>query len=429
MSDRKIKVDYMARVEGEAALDITVSRGKITNLKLNVYEPARFFQGFLVGRRYDEVPDIVARICGICPVSHMLTSIQALENAFDIVPGEETLRLRKLLAFSQWIQSHSLHTYMLALPDYLGYDSVIDMIPEHREVVEQALRLKRLGNDLTVAIGGREVHPVTAVIGGVTHVPPRDVVKDLLKRFKDARKDARNMVEIAANIKLPDFTRDFEYISLTSTLEYPVITGMLVSNKGLKITKEEYRNHIQEIHVAHSNALHSFVKGRSSFMVGPLARLNLNYNRLAGEAKKAAEENGLRFPVMNPFASIPARAVEVVHSIEACIEILEELKLKPEQPNIKPRAGTGFGINEAPRGTLYHYYKVDSRGIIEEADIVTPTAHNVFNIEKDLHEYIPGILALPDRELTLHCEMLVRAYDPCFSCSAHFLKINLRRKD
>ena len=302
MKEKKIKVDYMARVEGEAALDITVSNGEVADLKLNVFEPARFFESFLIGRKFDEVPEIASRICGICPVSHMLTSIQAVEDALEIVPSGETMRLRKLLALSQWIQSHTLHTYMLALPDYFGYQSVLNMIPEHRELVEQALRLKKLGNDLTVAIGGREVHPVTPVVGGFTHVPPKDVVKDLLKRFKEARKDAQNMVEITAQIELPDFTRDFEYVSLTSPpQEYPVISGIIASNKGLKFKKDEYRKNIHEVHVPHSNALHSFVKGRSSFMVGPLARVNLNYSLLAGEARRAAEKNGLKFPSMNPF--------------------------------------------------------------------------------------------------------------------------------
>jgi len=429
VNEKKIKVDYMARVEGEAALDITVSNGEIVDLKLNVFEPARFFESFLIGRKFDEVPEIAARICGICPVSHILTSIQAIEDALEIVPSGETMRLRKLLALSQWIQSHTLHTYMLALPDYFGYQSVLDMIPEHRELVEQALRLKRLGNDLTVAIGGREVHPVTPVVGGFTHVPPRDVIKDLIKRFKEARKDAQNMVEIAAQIELPDFTRDFEYVALTSPpQEYPIISGFIASNKGLKFKKNEYRKNIHEVHVSHSNALHSFVKGRSSFMVGPLARVNLNYDLLAGEARRAAERNGLKFPSMNPFYSIPARAVEVVHSIETCIDLLEDLKLKAEQIPAVPKDGTGFGIGEAPRGLLYHSYKINKKGEIVEADIVSPTAHNAFNIENDLKEFVPKFISLPKEEIQLKCEMLVRAYDPCFSCSAHFLKINIRER-
>lgn len=428
MALREIKVDYMARVEGETALNITLQDGKITDLQLRLYEPPRFFQAFLAGRHYTEVPDLVARICGICPVAHMLTSIQALEQALDITPSPETRHLRELLALSQWIQSHVLHTYMLAAPDYLGYSIVLEMIPEHQALVEQALRLKRLGNDLTTLIGGREIHPVTAVIGGFTHVPDAEAVKTMIARLKAAKKDVNDMVDIAASLSLPEFTRDMEWVSLKLDNRYPVIKGALSSNKGLFADKEDYRDFIRENHVEHSNALFSSVKDRGSFIVGPLSRINQNFERLSSDAKAAAKRNNLKYPSSNPFDSIPARALETMWAVDRSIELLEGLKLKADQqPILKTPVGSGYGLNEAPRGLLYHYYKINKQGLIEDADIVSPTAHNAFNMEEDLREFVPQMLDLTDEELTLKCEMLVRAYDPCFSCSVHFLKVNIKR--
>lgn len=427
MGRREVTVDYMSRVEGEAALNIEVQDGEVTDLQLRLYEPPRFFQAFLVGRHYEEVPDLVARICGICPVSHMMTSLEALEQALGVIPSKETLRLREILALSQWIQSHTLHTYMLAVPDYLGYSSVIEMVPEHRAVVEQALRLKRLGNDLTQLIGGREIHPVTAVVGGFTHVPGAEDVKQMVRRLAEAKRDVNDMVDIAGGLSLPEFTRDLEWVSLKSHTSYPVTGGYLSSNKGLSTSKEEYRQHILETQVDHSNALFSSVKNRGSFIVGPLARINQNFNLLSPDAKEAARRNRLDYPSSNPFASIPARAVEIMWAIDRCIELLEELEFKADQPDIATVAGTGYGLNEAPRGLLYHNYKINKEGLIEEADIVSPTAHNAYNIEEDLRKFVPGLLDLTDEELTLRCEMLVRAYDPCFSCSVHFLKVNIKR--
>lgn len=427
MTPREIKVDYMARVEGETALDITVQDKEITDLQLRLYEPPRFFQAFLEGRHYEEIPDLVARICGICPVAHMLASLEALEQALGVVPSPETLRLRELLALSQWIQSHTLHTYMLAIPDYMGYPSVIEMVPEHKAVVEQALRLKRLGNDLTTLIGGREIHPVTPVVGGFTHVPDREEVKTMISRFKKAKKDINDMVDIAANLPLPDFTRDMEMVSLKTDTQYPVLKGYLSSNKGLRATKEKYRRYIKERHVAHSNAMFSSITGRGSFIVGPLSRISQNFDLLSTDAKKAAERNNLVYPSSNPFASIPARAVETMWAADRCIELLEGLELKADQAPVKTAPGTGYSISEAPRGLLYHYYKINKKGLVEEADIVSPTSHNAYNMEEDLRSFVPNILDLSDEELTMRCEMLIRAYDPCFSCSVHCLKVNIHR--
>ncbi len=426
---QRIKVDYMARVEGEAALDVTVENGEITELSLRVFEPPRFFQGFLVGRKYEEVPEITSRICGICPVSHQLTAVAAIEDALGITPSYQTVRLRKLLALSQWIQSHTLHIYMLALPDFMGYESVMEMAHDHRETVEKALALKRLGNDLTAAVGGREVHPVTVVPAGFTRLPDPDLLSDLRERLEEAREFAADTVRLGAGISYPEFERPCEHVALRAEDEYAVLTGRLVSSHGLDVAPWEYRNHIREEHVPYSNSLYSYIRGRGTFMVGPLARVNLNFDQLSDAAREAARESGINFPSQNPYHNLVARAVELLHAIDECIEIIDGYEPFTQDRRYQVRAGKGYAITEAPRGTLYHAYAINEDGIVEEADIVTPTAHNVANMEQDLREFVPRVLDLDPEEATLQCETVIRNYDPCFSCSAHFLKFNVRRQD
>jgi coenzyme F420-reducing hydrogenase alpha subunit len=425
---KTIKVDYMARVEGEASLILEVEGNQLKDLTLDIYEPPRFFQGFLVGRKYDEVPDIVARICGICPAAHELTAIQALEDAMSINVSQQVRDLRRMLALAQDIQSHALHIYMLALPDYLGYESAIAMAADHKEAVQRALRLKKLGNDFTALIGGRAVHPVTAVVGGFTKIPTPEQLADMADRLHAAMDDAEATVELVSTIKIPAYVpANPEHVALRHPIDYPVNEGRLASTRGLDISAREYRSFIQENHVPPSHALHSSIVGRGSFLVGPLARINLNTDRLSNRAKLAAKKTGRRFPDYNPFASIHARAVELVQFIEDAQALIERYEGRPEPVIHQVRAGTGAAFTEAPRGTLYHSYRVDAMGIVEAADIVSPTAHNAFNLENDLKAYAAGLLSLPEPELQLKCEMMVRNYDPCFSCSAHFLKLDVRR--
>ncbi len=432
MTEKRIHVDYMARVEGEASLNVRVVDGEIKELVLDVFEPPRFFQGFLVGRSYEEVPEIVSRICGICPVSHQLAAIQAIEDAFGIEPSEQTKDLRRLLALSQWIQSHTLHVYFLAAPDFLGYESVLAMAEDYGPVVERALKLKRLGNDLTALIGGREVHPVTAVIKGFTSLPDEGELLAIRERLEEARKDAQATVTLAASLEVPDFERPCEHIAVRSSEEYAIYDGRVVSTEGLDIAAWDYRNHIRERHVPPAHALHSYVVGRGSFLVGPLARVNLNREQLSDNAKAALEKvrkaKGVEFPSFNPFHGAIARAVELVHAVDECIKIIDRLELVEEPISYQIKAGEGFAVTEAPRGLLYHSYRINDQGIIEEADIVSPTAHNVYNMEEDLRAFIPTVLDLPDDEATLKCETVIRNYDPCFSCSAHFLKMRIERE-
>lgn len=422
---KQIKVDYLARVEGEGALDIKIKDNEIESLQLRIFEPPRFFQGFLVGRKFDEVPGIVSRICGICPASHQITSIMALEDAMGIEASQQTRDLRKLLALSQYIQSHTLHVYMLAAPDFLGYESVLAMVPDYGPVVERALKLKRLGNDLTICVGGREVHPVTAVINGFTRVPSKKELEGFKERLLAAKEDVLETVKLVANFPIPDFVRECEHVALSDKDVYAINEGRLVSTEGLDIPAWQYRNHIKEKHEAHSSALHSYIVGRGSFMVGPLPRVNLNFNQLSPDAKKAARETGVEFPNFNPFYSALARAIELVDAVDQSIEIIDRLDPVEEDTSFEIKGGQGFALTEAPRGTLYHSYTINDQGIVEEADIVSPTAHNVNNMEQDLWQFVPSVLDLPHDEATLKCEMVVRNYDPCISCSAHFLKLNI----
>lgn len=425
---RTIKVDYMARVEGEASLQLLVEGDQLKQAILDIYEPPRFFQGFLIGRKFDEVPDIVARICGICPAAHELTAIYALEDAMGIQVSQQVRDLRRMLALAQDIQSHALHIYMLALPDYLGYESAIAMAGDHKEAVQLALKLKKLGNDFTALIGGRAVHPVTAVVGGFTRIPTKDELHGVARRLEEAIPDVEATVDLVASLKLPAFYRDgSEHVSLRHPTDYPVNEGRLVSSGGLDLSPREYRSTINEKHVPPSHALFSAIDGRSSFLTGPLARLNLNRDRLSPRAQKALERSGHVFPDFNPFSSIVARAIELVQFVDDSLALIRRYEGRPDPVIRQVRAGTGHAVTEAPRGSLYHSYKVDALGVVEAADIVSPTAHNAFNMQNDLEQYAAGLLDRPEPEIQLQCEMMIRNYDPCFSCSAHFLRLDLQR--
>lgn len=419
MSSRKIEIGYVARVEGEAGLKIEVSVGQITELVLDVWEPPRFFEGFLVGRKYYEVPDLVARICGICPVSHMLTALKALEKALGINPSQQTRSLRRLMALSQILASHLVHLYMLALPDYLGYESVVGMMPDYGEEIGRLLRMKTVANDLTRAIGGRALHPVTAVVNGFTRLPSIGELRRLAEALKGMKEDALETVRLFANLPYPDLQSRSEYVALRNPERYTFIEGRVVFSEGLDIAEGEYEDYFEEEQVPYAMAKRSIVKGRGAFRVGALARVNLNFHQLSEAAKEAAREVGFEPPSHNPFHNNLAQALEVLHCEDECIDIIEGLDLKEEERAFAVRAGEGCAITEAPRGLLYHKYGINAKGVVEQANIVTPTAHNVFNMEKDLRELAPSLLDLSEKEATLRCEELIRSYDPCFSCSVH----------
>lgn len=434
MAERRINVDYLARVEGEGALRVKIKDDRVTDVQLNIFEPPRFFEAFLRGRTPQETVDITARICGICPVAYQMSAAHALEKALGVTPPPGVRALRRLLYCGEYIESHVLHIFMLHAPDFIGHESAISMAgdPALRPLVEQALRMKKIGNHLVAVIGGREIHPVSACVGGFYRAPRKAELAALIPDLEWALESAVEAVRWAATLNYPDFTADYEFVSLSHPDEYPYNEGRIVSSRGLDIAMEEYERHFLEEHVEHSNALHSRRAGsKTSYMVGPLARVNLNFDRLSPRAQAAARDIALTLPVRNPFMSLLARGLELVHAYEEALQLIASyVEPVPSRSPIPtpPQAGEGCHATEAPRGLLYHRYAVDAAGLIAAARIVPPTSQNLKRMEEDLWQYVPSVLGLPLDEATLRCEQLVRSYDPCISCATHFLKLDLERE-
>jgi len=429
MNVRTLKVDTLARVEGEGALLLKIKDGKVTDAKFRIYEPPRFFEAFLKGRAATEAPDITARICGICPVAYQMSSVHAIEAAWGMEISRPIRELRRLLYCGEWIESHALHIFMLQAPDFLGYDDAIQMAKDHPKEVEMALRLKKAGNTLMTVIGGREIHPINVRVGGFYKAPPARELKALKGELEWARDAAVQTARFCATLDYPEFERDYEFVALSHPDEYALCEGRLVSNRGLDIAVSEYEEHFAEEHVAHSTSLHSVHKGRGAYFVGPLARFNLNYDRLTPLAKAEAKAAGIEPGCRNPFKGVLARAAETIWACEEALRIIETY-VEPDPPAVPavPVPGTGHGCSEAPRGLLYHRYRVDDHGLIQEARIVPPTAQNQKTVEGDLWEFVPSRLDMPDDKLTLACEHVIRNYDPCISCSTHFLKLEITRE-
>ncbi len=428
MASKTIKVDYLARVEGEGAFKVVVRDGAVRKAELRIFEPPRFFEAFLRGRSYMEASDITARICGICPVAYQMCAVHAMEKILGIKVGGALRELRRLLYCGEWIESHVLHVYMLHAPDFLGYDSAIHMAKDHGDLVRTALRLKKIGNDIMNMVGGREIHPINVKVGGFYKTPSKRDLESMVENLKWARDAALDMVRFVAKLDFPDNERDYEFVSLRHDKEYPLNEGRVVSSKGIDIPVEEYDQHFKETHVEHSTALQSHIVGRGPYFVGPLARYSLNFDKLTPTAQQAAREAGLGKTCTNPFRSIIVRAVEVVYAVEEALRIIASYE-QPDKPFIaaEPRAGVGCAATEAPRGLIYHRYEIDAEGSIVHARIVPPTAQNQPTIEKDLTSFVAGWLDLPDVELQHRCEQAIRNYDPCISCSCHFLKLDIDR--
>jgi len=426
MNNKTIKVDYLARVEGEGGLYVKLRDGKVVDVKLRIFEPPRLFEAFLRGRNFAEVPDITARICGICPIAYQMSSVHAIENAFGIKVGDQVRALRRLIYCGEWIESHTLHVYMLHAPDFLGYQDAIQMAKDYASVVQRGLQLKKAGNQIVTLLGGREVHPINVRVGGFYRIPSRAELAPLTERLKWARDAALETVRWTASLPFPNFEQDYLFVALRHPEEYPLNEGRIVSNEGLNIAVEEYDKHFVEEHVRHSNALHSALVGQRAYFVGPMARYNLNFDRLSPLARQAAQEAGLTSVCHNPFKSILIRSIEILYACDEALRIIAGYE-PPESPmmNIPVCASSGCGCTEAPRGILYHRYRVDHSGTILDAKIVPPTSQNQKIIEQDLSQFVPKFLAMPEAELGWRCEQAVRNYDPCISCATHFLKLEV----
>jgi len=429
MPGRTIRVGTLARVEGEGSLYVRIRDGAVADVKLKIFEPPRFFEAFLRGRHFAEAPDITARICGICPVAYQMSAIHAMEDACGAAVAGQLRALRRLFYCGEWIGSHALHVYLLHAPDFLGYADAIQMAKDHPEIVRRGLQLKKAGNEIVACLGGREIHPISARVGGFYKVPARQDLRGLEERLRWAREAALETVRWAAGLPCPEFERDYEFVALRHPEEYPMNEGRIASSKGLDIAARDYDQHFVEEHVAHSSALHSVMRGRGAYCVGPLARYNLNYDRLSPLAQAAAREAGIAGGCRNPFRSIVVRSVEILYACDEALRLIAAYE-PPDPPAVvvRPRAGTGHGCTEAPRGILYHRYRLDERGTILDAKIVPPTSQNQRTIEDDLRQCVSESLALPEDGLVARCEQAIRNHDPCISCATHFLRLRVERR-
>jgi coenzyme F420-reducing hydrogenase alpha subunit len=423
---RTIRVDTLARVEGEGALRIELVGGRAERVELRLFEPPRFFEAFLRGRSRTEVPDITARICGICPVAYQMSSCHALEAAAGVVVDGPLRELRRLLYCGEWIESHALHVFMLHLPDFLGYPDALAMARDHGDLVRAGLRVKKAGNAIVSALGGREIHPINVKVGGFYRAPERAELDALTAELEWAARAMHDMLPAFTALEYPTLERDYELVALRHPSEYPFCEGRIVSNKGLDIDVREYSEHFVEQQVPYSTALHSRIRGRGGYFVGPLARFNLNADRLSSPARDAAAALGLAPPVLNPFKSLPARVVEIVEALHEALRVIASYRRPAVSAvDLPVVAGIGHGCTEAPRGILYHRYAIDAAGLVEDARIIPPTSQNQGTIEDDLRAIAPELARMPIDAATHRAEQAVRNYDPCISCSTHFLRLEI----
>jgi coenzyme F420-reducing hydrogenase alpha subunit len=430
-----VNVEYLTRVEGHGNIVVDVTNGVLKKCNLEIVEAPRFFEAMLRGRSIFEAQHITSRICGICACAHTLASVQAAEDALGIEPTDQTTRLRELLLDMEILDSHILHIYLLAAPDLLGVKSFVPLIDTHPKVIRRALRMKKTCNDVCDILVGRHIHPISCIAGGFTKLPHAKDLESMHSLLMGMQPDMDATVDLALQLKFPEFERETEYVGLVNDGPgYPLLTGDIGSSDGKRVHKKDYKKVTNEFIVEHSSAKYARLS-RESYAVGALARTNLNFNKLCAGAKMVANAATYKPPVHNPYINTVAQLIECVHCLDHSIGIIEyfmehgirqeELMLVGlnEKHNLPVKAGNGVGAVEAPRGTLYHNYETDDQGIIKNANCIIPTAQNINNIEHDMKSLVPGILDKTEQEITLALEMLVRAYDPCISCSAHFLDV------
>ena len=416
-----INVHLVTRIEGHANIVVKAKDGTIEELRWEIPESPRLFEAMLAGRHYEDVPYIASRICGICSIAHTTAAIQATEAAFGLHPSEQTLLLRKLLYNAELLESHPLHALFLAAPDFLGVGSVLPLVETHPDVVTMALRLKKLSYDLAELLAGRKTHPLGLMVGGFAKLPALDQLERIRVRLESALVDLDTVVDLFRTLSIPDFNRETEYVALTNPTEYASLTGEIASTDAGTTPVEEYLQVTNEFCVPHSTAKYTKNK-RDSYMVGALARFNINYSQLSDGAKRAAARLGLSSPCHNPFMITVAQVVETVHALEDSLRIIDQILssgLAEQERAVTVRAGRGVGAVEAPRGILFHDYTYDENGILSSANCIIPTNQNHNNIQKDMEALVPLMLERPEEQIRQTLEMLVRAYDPCVSCSTH----------
>lgn len=424
-----IKVDYLARVEGEGNLFIELEDGRVTRVEVGIFEAPRFFEAFLRGRKYYEVPDITARICGICPIAYIMSSSRALEKILGVEVPEEVEKLRRILYLGEWVESHVLHVLMLHAPDFLRYESVISMAKDYPEIVKKGMKLKGWGNQVIKVIGGRSVHPVSCRVGGFYRIIKKEELLLLLKELSYVKACAKDLLEWVLELPIPDLKRDAEFVSLRGVNEYPILKGRVVSSKGLNVSEDEFENNLIVEQTKYSTSLRYRLKERGYYIVGPLARYNNNYDLLDPEVRGLIESHGYGAPLQNSFQSIIARAAEVYHAVLELEELISNYR-EPQQPYVEGvvRDGVSAAITEAPRGMLYHRYEINEKGYVVNANIIPPTSQNLASIEQDLLALGNKLATLNPADAQWLAEQTIRNYDPCISCATHFLKIKYINK-
>ncbi|MFZ0829578.1 MAG: Ni/Fe hydrogenase subunit alpha [Thermoplasmata archaeon] len=430
MTERTIAVDYLARVEGEGSLHVKLQDGRVEHVELRIFEPPRFFEAFLKGRMYTEAPDITARICGICPVAYQMSAVHAMEQAYGMHVGGTLRELRRLLYCGEWIESHALHVYLLHTPDFLGYPDAVRMAKDDPETVKRGLALKKAGNALMQLLGGREIHPINVRVGGFYRVPSVEELESLRPTLESALEIAEETVHFAAGLPFPDAEEDYEFVAVQHPNEYAMNEGDIVSSRGLRVPASRFDEAFERAPVSYTNALQSVRKGGTPYLVGALARYALNGQHLSPRAKSIAREVGLEPVVRNPFRSILVRGIELVYACEEALRIISAYR-PPDVAWVEPtgefHGGVGAAATEAPRGMLYHRYRLAANGAIETAEIIAPTAQNQKRIEEDVRHVVERSLAMDDEHLTDVCERAIRNHDPCISCATHFLRLEMER--
>ncbi len=422
-SKKTIRLKQLARVEGDGGLSVNIKSGRVVEARFNITEPPRLFEAFLRGRHYTEVPDLAARICGICPLAYQLSAAMAMEKAFGLVVEPQAANLRRLIFLAEWIASHSLHIHLLHAPDFFDCADAIELSKKHPQVVRRGLRLKQIGNAIVRCVGGREVHPVNLRIGGFYRYPSRSALLALRADLQWALEAAHETVLWTAGLIFPDFQGDYVFLALHHPDRYAVLEGRLRFSAGTDLDIDDFENFIEEQQVAHSTALQARIRNQGAYMVGPLARFNLNFEQLSSSVQSAARSVGLQPVCSNPFKSIAVRAVEILQACEEALALVESYEAaEPAEKTVNAVAGSGFGCTEAPRGLCWHHYRLDKDGYVQQARIVPPTAQNLKVIEADLEAWVHQQKDLPLEQLQWKCEQLVRSYDPCISCSCHVFK-------
>ena len=421
---KTISLDHITKVEGHASLRVVIDKGIVEKCELSVVEGSRLFEGLLVGKRFDDAKEITSRICGICSVSHSLASLIAVEKALRVKPSSQSQLLRRMMSLGEMIRSHATHLYFLSLPDYLGYGSALEMAPHHQDAVNHALSLIRFGNELVRVIAGRSIHPVASVVGGFTHVPSNSDRLRLRRACKEVLPAARYTLALFLKLSYPSLSTNVPFLAIKQSKK-GLLTGKIISTTNISFPPERYDSFIEEFIDTSSTAKFAVVEGKT-YMVGALARINTNYSLLSPIIKHELRKAGFVFPSSNPFHNILAQAVEVYDAVLKLERLLEK-PFKPEKvKNVKVRKGRGISAVEAPRGILFHDYEFDSNGGVVRANIITPTVQNLKNLELDIKSYLSSLLKqhLSKEALVLEIEKLIRAYDPCFSCSTHFLRVD-----